>query len=61
MRVSVSKDIESDVTTMTLEPQSERDYRVLERILSDYVTAGFGCDPDTDEITHVEIKLTPKG
>jgi hypothetical protein len=61
MQVSANKDLETEVTTLTLQPESKRDEALLAKLLNGYQVAGWGRNATSNALTHVEIKLEPKG
>lgn len=44
---------------LCLIPDSEADQQTLERLLADYRCVGFGRHPETRQVLHLELPLTP--
>lgn len=63
MKVSIVSCTHPDRKTpayLHLEPQCQRDLGVLEMLLRRYAVLGFGRDPETGDVIHVQVSLELK-
>ncbi len=60
MKISLNTSLDGHPPTLHCEPESSNDCVLLERLLREFVTAGFGRNQNTKLLMHLQIPITRK-